>query len=743
MKSKNSSSKKASNWFEWLLLTPAFVPFLYIGGLIYPFLTPKTFLIRLSGILAAALFAYLVSKGEPFFWSRLRKPFTWIPALLLVWTYVTSLLGVGFYHSFWSTFERGDGLLSLSVVIILYYLVILSARETFFLKLSKALSISAGIAAIYALLQWFQGLVGISLPLIASANGRVGGTFGNAAFMASYLGITTVFTFVYALTLEEKKKRNFHLGSVVLQVLAIIVSSTRGSMLALLGAALLATLYLSWKGAGKTRTLSRVVLAALLVFAGVFFLFRDTLKNSSISPVARLASISFTEGTVSSRLFLWKNLFAEGLKKPITGYGAEQVSGLFDKIYDPTLIVEQWFDRSHNAFLDYFLQYGVIGLLLYVGLIVRLVWNGWRLLKKGKTMGGALALGALVYAVQNFFVFDTAMTLWLFFALLAFSEMLLDETPSSVLSEEAWLRYAGIVKSGVLILSTIPLVFLPLYANILLAEAYHSQITDVDSSIQTMKGGYQLHTFADLEYGYEIYLMYTSNQLTMLHGTDLVKAHDFAEQVLARSYAAYPYDARTALYYAHVLDAVPAGEPRNDALLAEVVEKAISLSPKRTQSWYIKANIYLHGGDVAQSFAEKVRLYKEGIAVVTDYTKSMPTYSDPRFIIAGLYETIGDKANAQKWADEGSALYTNPNGETARRAARYYIAAQDWVNAARFLKDVASAYPDDLDNKFDYAKALLLSGDKARAIDVVNEIRKQKPGFVEQDPNFLHALGLQ
>ena len=51
------------------------------------------------------------------------------------------------------------------------------------------------------------------------------------------------------------------------------------------------------------------------------------------------------------------------------GYGAEHVGQLFDTVYDPSKIVEQWFDRSHNAFLDYLAQYGVFGLAFYLALI--------------------------------------------------------------------------------------------------------------------------------------------------------------------------------------------------------------------------------------------------------------------------------------------------------------------------------------------------------------------------------------
>ncbi|HLE55733.1 MAG TPA: hypothetical protein VJB15_01485, partial [Rhodothermia bacterium] len=80
----------------------------------YPYLTPKSLLIRGAFILALAIFAALALSRKSFYFERLRNPISWIPAALLVWAYACSLLGIDFYHSFWSIFDRGDGLLTLT-----------------------------------------------------------------------------------------------------------------------------------------------------------------------------------------------------------------------------------------------------------------------------------------------------------------------------------------------------------------------------------------------------------------------------------------------------------------------------------------------------------------------------------------------------------------------------------------------------------------------------------------------------
>src|SRR3989344_1403331 len=113
--------------FPWILLAPTVLPLLYIEGLLYPFVAPKTLLFRALAIVAAAAFAYLALSGGRFYWTRLRQWTSWIPGTLLAVAYATSLVGIDFYHSFWSIYDRGDGLLTLTAAPLFFYLILLYA----------------------------------------------------------------------------------------------------------------------------------------------------------------------------------------------------------------------------------------------------------------------------------------------------------------------------------------------------------------------------------------------------------------------------------------------------------------------------------------------------------------------------------------------------------------------------------------------------------------------------------------
>src|SRR3989344_7961976 len=98
--------------FPYLLIAPAVLPLVYVSGLVYPYVAPKTFLLQSIGIVALAVFAYLALSGRQFFYDRLRNWFTWIPIALLTVAYVTSYFGVDFYRRFWVLFTLGQSLLT-------------------------------------------------------------------------------------------------------------------------------------------------------------------------------------------------------------------------------------------------------------------------------------------------------------------------------------------------------------------------------------------------------------------------------------------------------------------------------------------------------------------------------------------------------------------------------------------------------------------------------------------------------
>ncbi len=679
--------------YPWLLLAPIILPVVIWGELIYPYLVPKTLLFYALSFISLGVFGILLSYGHTFYWHRLKRWEAWVPAALLVLAYAASMVGIDFYRSFWSLFVRGDGLLMLTCAVSSFYLIVLSAERTFVTRLLYSVSVIGTFVALYGIGEWLLG------------GGRIGSLLGNAAFFAGYLGITFFATLAGAQTLSKLWRKAAYSGA-VLQVVAIVLTATRGTMLALAVAALVYGAYLALMGKGRRRTWSVGILVAILALGGLFFVFRAELANVPFAPISRIASISTAEGDVASRLFIWKNMFGEIGKSPWIGVGAEHIDVLFNRFYDPTQISEQWFDRSHNAFLDYTAQYGIGGLLLYLALIAAFFTTALRFLRQEKRQYAVIiTLLAVTYAVQNFFVFDTISSFWLLLALLAGSFALsIEDTAPYTLPFPSWTQYVSWVVAVALLLLLVPVSLRPLQAAYDLAQAYHYQITDVSKEVQYLSRGFALGTYGDLEYGYEAYDMYANNQASALQGQSRIDAYQATLSIVKTDFNRYPYDARIALYLAHVLVLAPQTESVDQGLLSSALERAIRLSPKRAQPWFILTNLSLiQGNSYPVGSTGRTAGYAAAHDLLTRYIALVPALSEPYYVLAQLEYASGNIKEAAVSAAEGKKYYAG-DLETARRAAVYYENILDLPDAAYFLSEVVRFDPTDAAAASDLAK---------------------------------------
>ena len=670
--------KWLDRFFPWVLIAPVILPIVVWGGLIYPYLVPKTLLFYALTLLAGALFVVLVTHGKKFFWTRLAQWEAWVPAALLALAYVASWRGLDFYRSFWSLLVRGDGLLMLTCAAASFYLVLLSADKIFYERLVRAVAAVASFVALYGSIEWLVN------------GGRIGSLLGNAAFFAGYLGVAFFATLLAAEGLSDGWRRAA-LGGAALQVVAIVLSATRGTILAL-GLALVAALaYFSFK---KSKA-AQISLGLLIVLGGSFFAFRTELAKVPFEPIARIATISSADPDVSSRLFIWKHMVGEIQKAPWLGVGAEHIDVLFNRFYDPTQISEQWFDRSHNAFLDYAAQYGVGGLLLYLALIASFFSIAARYARRGdRSRALLISLLALTYAVQNFFVFDTVSSFWLLLALLA---VLLSDSrndaPREALSFPLWTRGLSYLVALMLLLTLGTMSIRPALAAYDLMEAYKYQLTDPAREVSDLSHGIALLTYADVEYGYEAYDMYTNVQNAALIGTAKVDAYQATRAILTNNFNRYPYDARTALYLAQILSIAPQGTSLDGEMLSLALNRAITLSPKRYQPWYVLANLSISQANVSPAGSrERAAGYAAAHDILTKYISLVPALAQPYFVLAQLEYASGDTMAAAATATKGKLVYVS-DLETAKRAAVYYETVRNLPDAAFFLNEVVRLEP--------------------------------------------------
>ncbi len=410
-------NKDTLKWviFAGLFFVP-FIPFLVSSEFFFPFITTKAFAWR---IIVEIIFAawILLALSVPEYRPR-KSIILYAFALFLIIVGLSDLFGVAPVKSFWSNYERMEGYVLL-LHLGMFFVVIGSVFKEIDWKRWWNTSLFASfLMVIYCAFQ-LLGTIRINQGGV-----RVDGTLGNATYLAIYM----LFHIFIALLFLWREKKNASLRWVygiliLLQGWILYHTATRGAILGLIGGLLLmAVLNVRNREDKWFRKLSVAVLAALVILTGGFYLARESalVKNSLV--LNRFASISTKEFNGGGRSFVWPMALKGMKERPLLGWGQDNFNYVFNEHYDPKMyVLEPWFDRAHNIFLDWGVAGGILGLLSYLSLYAAFLWMLWKgnsaLAYEERTILTALLAA---YFFHNFFVFDQLVSYFLFIALLAY-----------------------------------------------------------------------------------------------------------------------------------------------------------------------------------------------------------------------------------------------------------------------------------------------------------------------------------
>tara|TARA_B100000508_G_scaffold36864_1_gene28764 strand:+ start:9301 stop:11445 length:2145 start_codon:yes stop_codon:yes gene_type:complete len=388
-----------------------FIVLLVSGSLFFPYVTGKNFAFRIITevmVVAWALLALIQTQYRP----------RWTPILWSVVAFVTvagvaNIFGENLYNSFWSGFERMDGYITL--LHLLAYLFVAGAVMTqeklwtWFWRVS--LTVSAFVALHTIALSFGTDVV------------RLFSTLGNPIYLAMYTLVHVFIALILAARNDiSRLERYAYLATLPFLLWSVYLTSARGATLGIIGGLLLTALGIAFsKRDNKVLFRSAIAgVAAIVIFVGGFWLARDSSFVQENPLLQRFASISLTDQSIFSRTAIW-GIAWEGIKeRPLLGWGQENFNLVFAKYYDPRLYAqEQWFDRTHNVALDWFVSAGIFGVLAYISIYFALLWLIYRapniyIVEKWILVGLIAA-----YGFSNLTVFDNIVSYILFFSLLA------------------------------------------------------------------------------------------------------------------------------------------------------------------------------------------------------------------------------------------------------------------------------------------------------------------------------------
>jgi O-antigen ligase len=395
-----------------------FIPLFVSGTLFFPFVSGKNFLFRI--IVEIIFVAWAILATQDIKYRPKKSGILWAFIAFIGIIAVADLFGENPYRSFWSNFERMEGLIT-HLHLFVYFFVMSSVflREKLWERFFQT---SLGVSVIiggYGLLQLAGKLS------IHQGGTRLDASFGNATYLAVY----ALFHIFIGLFLLYRHSRNmfawFIYGFIIiLNTFILYHTATRGAILGLIGGTLLTALLISIleKNNKTIKRLSVGVIIAVVLLVSGFMLAKDTSFVRSSQVLNRFSSISLTETTTKSRFMVW-GMAIEGAKEhPILGWGQENFNILFNKYYNPSMYgQEPFFDRAHNVFLDWLTAGGVLGLTAYLSLFFFALFYIWRRQNGMSVVEKSILTGLLGgYFFHNLFVFDNLTSYILFFSILGY-----------------------------------------------------------------------------------------------------------------------------------------------------------------------------------------------------------------------------------------------------------------------------------------------------------------------------------
>lgn len=593
------------------LLLPLFVA----KDLFFPFITGKAFGFRILTEIIFFSWLYLAAIYPEY---RPRKSLILFAVGLLLFAGIWgTVFGVNPYRSFWSNFERMEGLIGH----LHFFAFFISLTSTFLVrgiweKFLKASIFTSVIVALYALTQIFGDTV-------INQGSRVDATFGNSAYLAIY----TVFHFFLALFfLAREKSKSFKVTYGVIALLNVFIlyfTATRGAILGLIGGMVAtALLILLFDRENKIiRRASFIVVLSAIVIIGAFFLFKgaDFVKESSV--LSRFADISLTEQTVESRFIVWNIAMQGFLERPITGWGFDNFSQVFNKYYDPELWrQEQWFDRAHNVVFDWGIRAGILGFFAYGFLFIAAIYTIWKKIEDFDVPEKSILTGLLLaYLFHNLFVFDNTVSYIIFFAFLGY----LGALSGSDSGDQKILEGDGnkkLLAGGLLLVFVFTFYFgnlKPIYgANTLLNAV--NPVNSLDDRITHFDDLADLKTFALGESAEQASQLATSLRTADVGSEDKQKALLSADKIMKLQLEREPENARQ-----HLLLGIM--HSRYGLFLDRAEEelvRALELSPKKQHILFELGTFYVNNDEPVKGLS----LMKEAFEEDTDYGEARVFY---------------------------------------------------------------------------------------------------------------------
>ncbi len=447
-------------------------PLIVSRSLFFPFIAGKIFFFRLFTELALiAIAGALAYKEIPLSTVKtvVKKPiFIAISIFTALFTLSAFTAQIPSF-AFWSNFERGEGAWQMIHYFLFFFLILLlfEGKEGWQNLITAQTTIATliGLYAIGQMLSWPSWIVN---PM----GGAKSGTLGNPDYLGIYMIITGLLSLVLAYNRRGNKKTALLLAA-FFQITLFFTTHSRGAFVGVgIGLTFMCILWIFQKKRGwKINT--GAGFASFLAICGITFLVL-TVKGNAWEDM-------------QPRLWTWESAIAGAIERPITGWGAENFPFIFDAYYNPNhYTVESWFDRAHNAPLEYLTTGGIPLLVAYIAIFVVLYIR----LKKRKdhALWPLFMAIPVIYLINGLVLFETLPLYLIFFLFIgfldAYAEDFQERSEVKAVMTSNGNTYSKIAFFFIIIgvgFSLYATTYLPLRKNMLMLQTMHTDgKTDIE-----------------------------------------------------------------------------------------------------------------------------------------------------------------------------------------------------------------------------------------------------------------------
>lgn len=467
-----------NNIFWWSLILVVFLFPLTFSTISVDFYgLPKiTLLYILTLIMITTWLIKIFASGE----ITIVRTSLYLPlGLFILMSILATIFSIDTTRSIFGLTSRYDGLITIICYGVIFFLTLnfIKSREQI-TNLIRISILAGAIVALYGILQHF----GIDFSSIKEQYQSIRSisTLGNSVFLAGYLVLiipVAIYEFIYA---EEEEYRIPTLISIILMFICLIFTYSRAGWLAFGLSFILLFLLIRYKTkeilVANVRWIA-IMLASLLILGTAALLI--PIKGAEKMATQRLeAAFKTGQGSVASRLFIWKVGLKLGMDKPVLGYGPDtfdlvfpQKSSIdFEKMEPGTIT-----DKAHNDLIQYFSTSGILEVGTYLWFLILFLILILRYMKKFHEkeelsnfgLLASLFCSALAYIIQLQFSFSTAGLTPLFWLLMALATALSinslprdKENITLVLPGKKWLiKYTVPIYIVIVIAALFPLYF--------------------------------------------------------------------------------------------------------------------------------------------------------------------------------------------------------------------------------------------------------------------------------------------